>query len=300
MNGIYPFVVFLVVIFLYIHIISEYKVSEDLEVYEMDYKTNSNLQETCDVRQPVIFELPTKINFPSLETFKQTLTIKDLKDYYDIDKISVDSVELPCSTYLQLIKNDASSYFSENNHTFIDESGLGKIFTELDVYLKPNNVLSTKHDILIASDGVCTPFRYHTDSRRFLYVANGLVKIKMTSKKYSKYLNEIKDFENLEFRSQTDVWNNSTALDKIQFIEFDIQCGQVVYIPPFWWHSIKYSSPDTLLLECKYSSIANKVAFGFDLFRNYLQQHNVIRGYKCAVINKSTVEKEIAETVLSV
>jgi hypothetical protein len=301
MNGIYPFLVFLVVIFLYIHIISEYKVSEDLEVYEMDYKSNSNLQETCDVRQPVIFELPTRINFPSLETFKQPLTIKDLKDYRDVDKISIDSVELPCSTYLQLIKNDASSsYFSENNHTFIDESGLGKFFTELDVFLKPNNVLSTKHDILIASDGVCTPFRYHTDSRRYLYVANGLVKIKMTSKKFSKYLNEIQDFENLEFRSQIDVWNNSTMLDKIQFIEFDIQCGQVVYIPSFWWHSIKYSAPDTLLLECKYSSFANKVAFGFDLFRHYLQQHNIIRGYKCAVINKSEKDEvdEVEEDVI--
>ena len=295
MKGIYPFVVLLVVIFLYIHIISEYKVSEDLEVYEMDYKSNPNLQETCDVRQPVIFELPTRINFPSLETFKQTLTIKDLKDYYAVDKASVDSVELPCSTYMQLIKNNvSSSYFSENNHTFIDESGLEKIFTELDNHLKPNNVFSTKHDILIASEGVCTPFRYHTDSRRFMYVANGLVKIKMTSKKYTKYLNEIRDFDNLEFRSQIDVWNNSTLIDKIQFIEFDIQCGQVVYIPSFWWHSIKYSAPDTLLLECKYSSIANKVAFGFDLFRNYLQQRNTIREYKRAVINQNyVVEKEI-------
>ena len=293
MNGIYPIVVFLVVIFLYIHIISEYKVSEDLEVYEMDYKSNSNLQETCDVRQPVIFELPNKINFPLLNTFKQTVSIKDLKDYNDNDKESIDSVELPCSAFLQLMKSDtSSSYFSENNQTFIDESGLGKIFTELDIDLKPNNILSVKHDLLIASEGVCTPFRYHTDSRRFLYIASGLVKIKMTSKKYSKYLNEIKDYENLEFRSLIDVWNSSTMLDKIQFIEFDIQCGQVVYIPSFWWYSIKYSAPDTILLECKYSSIANKVAFGFDSFRHYLQQYNIIRGYKRAVINQNYVVEE--------
>jgi hypothetical protein len=117
----------------------------------------------------------------------------------------------------------------------------------------------------------------------------------MTSKKYSKYLNEIRDYENLEFRSPIDVWNNSTMLDKIQFIEFDIQCGQVVYIPSFWWHSIKYSAPDTLLMECKYSSIANKVAFGFDLLRHYLQQHNIIRGYKRAVINKNEKDTDEVE-----
>jgi hypothetical protein len=84
-------------------------------------------------------------------------------------------------------------------------------------------------------------------------------------------------------------------LDKIQFIEFDIQCGQVVYIPSFWWYSIKYYAPDTLLLECKYSSIANKVAFSFDLFRHYLQQNNIIRGYKCAVINKMENDADDAD-----
>jgi hypothetical protein len=266
-------------------------VSEDLEVYEMDCKSNSNLQDTCDVRQPVIFKLPTKIHFPQLETFKQAVTIKDLKDYCDKEKTSVDSVELPCSTFLQLVKKDTTcSYFFENNQTFIDESGLSKIFSDLDDNLKPNNTISAKHDILAATDGLCTPLRYHTDSRRFLYVAKGLVKIKMTSKKYSKYLNEIKDFENLEFRTQTDVWNSeqdSTILDKIQFIEFDIQCGQVVYIPSFWWFSIKISEPDTFLLECKYSSIANKFAFGYDSFRHYLQQNNIIRGYKRVVVSQS-------------
>jgi hypothetical protein len=50
-----------------------------------------------------------------------------------------------------------------------------------------------------------------------MYVANGLVKIKMTSKKYTKYLNVIQDFDNLEFRSHIDVWNYSTMLDKIQW-----------------------------------------------------------------------------------
>lgn len=291
MNGIYAFIIFSIVILFYVHVISEYKVSEDLELYEMDYISNSNLQNTCDVRQPVIFELPSKIHIPQLEAFKQTVTIKDLKDYYDVDKTTVDSVELPCSTFLQLIKNDTSrTYFTENNQTFIDESGLSKIFLDLDDELRPSNTVSTKHDILMATEGICTPFRYHTNSRSFLYVAKGLVKIKMTSKKYSKYLNEIKDYENLELRSQINVWNstdNSTILDKIQFIEFDIQCGQVVYIPSFWWYSIKFTEPDTILLECKYSSIATKIAFGYDSFRHYLQQYNIIRNYERVVVSKS-------------
>lgn len=299
MNGIYPILIFVIVIFCYIHIINEHKVSEDLEVYEMDYNSNTVLQETCNIRQPVIFDRPNKIVFPSLENFKQTVTIKDLKDYIDSNEVSIETIELPCSSFLQLIKNDSTArYLSENNQTFIDESGLSKIFTDLDLELKPNNLNTTKHDIIIASIDVCSPLRYHTDSRRFLYVVKGSLKMKMTSKKFTKYLDEIKDFENLEFRSAINIWNNdnSTVIDKIQFIEFDIPCGHILYIPSFWWYSMKYNETDTIVLECRYSSISNKVAFMFDSFRHYLQEYNIIRGVKRAVVNQNKKDVEHINT----
>lgn len=280
MNIIYPIVTFFIVYICYSHIINEYKVSEDLEVYEIDYQTNLLLQEACEIKQPVIFEKTTKINFPSLESFKQTVEVKDLNDYNNVDNITVDSLELPCSSFLQLIQNDLSSrYFSENNQIFIDESGISKIFQSLDNELKPNNTITTSHDILIASNGLCTPFRYHTDSRKFIYVVNGSVKIKMTSKKYTKYLDEIRDYENLEFRSRMNVWTSDTKIDKVQFIEFDIPCGSVIFIPSFWWYSIKYQESNTIMLECKYSNISNKIAFLSNSFRHYLQEYNMVRNF---------------------
>jgi hypothetical protein len=35
----------------------EYKQSEDLEIYEMDYNNNVQLQEICNVKQPIIFDI---------------------------------------------------------------------------------------------------------------------------------------------------------------------------------------------------------------------------------------------------
>ena len=35
----------------------EYKTSEDLEIYEFDYKDNNYLQEVCELKQPAIFSL---------------------------------------------------------------------------------------------------------------------------------------------------------------------------------------------------------------------------------------------------
>lgn len=291
MKFIYPIVIFSIVMLCYFHIMNEYRVSEDLDVYETDYQSNDILQDTCEIKQPVIFVRPTKINFPLLESFKQTVEVKDLNDYER--NSSVDSVSLPCSAFLQLSKNDVSHrYFSENNHTFIDESGLSKIFLSLDNELKPNTFVLAKHDILLASNGVCTPFRYHTESRKFMYVVKGSIKIKMTSKKYTKYLQEIKDYENLEFRSPLNVWNIddiSSDINKVQFIEFDVPCNSIVYIPSFWWYSIKYDESESIVLECRYSKLSNKIAFIHDSIRHYIEEYSVVKSYKRSIIKKEQI-----------
>ena len=48
--------IFIILFFFYIHITQQLKRSEDLEIYEMDYSSNENLQEICDIKQPVLFE----------------------------------------------------------------------------------------------------------------------------------------------------------------------------------------------------------------------------------------------------
>ena len=73
--------------------------------------------------------------------------------------------------------------------------------------------------------------------------------------KFTKYLHEIKDFENLEYRSEINVWNNTNNvfendLMKVQFVEFDLPRGSIVHIPNYWWYSIKYKDRINILFEC--------------------------------------------------
>lgn len=44
MNFLITFLIFILILFLYIHINDQYKKSEDLEIYEMDYTSNMELQ----------------------------------------------------------------------------------------------------------------------------------------------------------------------------------------------------------------------------------------------------------------
>ena len=48
--------IFCIVLFIYLHINFHLKVSNDLEVYEIEQPSKEKLEEICDIRQPVIFD----------------------------------------------------------------------------------------------------------------------------------------------------------------------------------------------------------------------------------------------------
>jgi hypothetical protein len=290
MEILYIIVIFVIVSFLYIHTMNQFKTSDDLEVYEFDYIDNMNLQETCDVLQPVIFKRKKQLILPCLDNYKQLLNLKDSLDYYkDFD--SIQSIELPCKSLLELLGTDtAGHYFSENNKTFIAESGILKNLVRLDDELQPKFCLQSNYDILFGSENTSTPLRFHTNTRKYLYALNSSIKVKMCSQKFTKYLHLIKDYENLEFFSQINCWTTdqlyqeyTADLEQIQFLEFDLPMGHILYIPKYWWYSIKFIQSGTQIIEYNYSTLINKMAHFTDSVKFYLQNQNVVGNFTKSV-----------------
>jgi hypothetical protein len=287
MDELTSILIFVLMFFVYIHVINHYKTSEDLEIYEMDYKDNKHLQEVCDVKQPVLFEFHTvdmeNISKELLEEKYGTcdVKIKDVRDYYNNSDDAGSFVILSLQSSLNLVKSDPSShYFSENNEDFIDESGLYKICKSFENYLKPSFICQTKYDILFGSKNTCTPMRYHMNYRQLIVVHSGKIQVKMTPWKSKKYLKPVDDYENYEFRSPINVWNPQSEylheMDKLHFLEFDVNAGHILYIPPYWWYSIKYvGENDTLLFGITYNSIMNCIAHLPDWGLYFLQQQNI-------------------------
>ena len=58
MNFFITFLIFMIILFLYVHINDQYKKSEDLEIYEMDYISNSELQTGQVVGKIIFFSVP--------------------------------------------------------------------------------------------------------------------------------------------------------------------------------------------------------------------------------------------------
>jgi len=119
--------------------------------------------------------------------------------------------------------------------------------------------------------GASTPMRYHTEYRNFICVRSGKIQVKMTPWKSRKYLYPVSDYEHYEFRSPVDVWTNNSDC---KFLEFDVDTGFVLYVPPYWFYSIKYAADDTELYGFYYNSLINCVANIPNWCMYYLQQQN--------------------------
>ena len=291
MNFYFHLLLFLLILFFYIHIVHQYKRSEDLEIYELDYSSNKHLQEVCDVKQPLVFEFK-----PVVPKFYETLTYDDLladeyanfdikvkesADYWQENDTSVDYIIIPYSSGSNLMKTDSNSaYFSENNEDFIEESSLMTTLTSNDDYLKPGMVVQSKYDIMLGSRGAVLPLRYHTNYRHYLSVNSGKIRIKMTPWKSTKYLYQNRDFETYEFRSPINVWKPDKKyrheMDKIRFLDFEVNEGFVISIPPYWWYSIQYDDKvDTLICGFTYNTLMNLTSNVPYFVKYYIQQSNI-------------------------
>jgi mannose-6-phosphate isomerase-like protein (cupin superfamily) len=262
------------------------KKGQDLEIYEMDYTTNSQLQEICDLKQPILFEFSSiepllfeTVNSRTIDKMTNGDVIcKDINDYYkETPEKRVDYIMLPFHSSIILMKTDpASHYFIENNDEFVVDSNYYKAFHKMDVYFKPTFNVKTKNDLCIGSKNAFTPLRYHTHYRQFYAITSGKIKVKMTPYKNIKYLEPIKDYENFEFRSQINVWNPQKRFtanyQRINFLEFDVKAGNVLYIPPYWWYSIQYTTDDTILCGFSYNTVVNTIINLPEYFYCFLEQ----------------------------
>lgn len=284
MNFFITFLIFIIILFIYVHINDQYKKSEDLEIYELDYISNNELQNICNIKQPVLFEFQeiypdifTKMkNMDFIEKGENLdIKVKDVLDYWNPNITTVDPVILQFSSFETLIKSDPKGhFFMEDNQDFLEETDILNEIRELDTFLKPTFNANSKYDLLLGSNGCVTPLRFHTDYRRFLIVTTGKISIKMTPFKSRKYLQPVVDYDNYDFYSKLNCWDShSSEMNKLKFLEFEVTSGYVLYIPPYWWYSIKFYS-DTQIVDVHYQTIMNICSNIPDLFRYYLQFHN--------------------------
>ena len=251
------FLLFATILF-YVHLQFQYKKKEDLEIYEMDYLSNANLQEVTDLKQPVFFSMEgTESLFSQLHPdLKEEVVVKDVGDYHRSSSLSLSKdngkketaiigIALSFSSAYGLMDSDPKHvFYSEQNGTFLEETDILSSFQKFGSKIGTGWSVQTKYDLLFGSPKVTMPWKFHTSSQRFLVVSPGSgVRIKMTPWKSRKYMDLVYDYESFDF------WARSVQDTNMKCLDFDLKSGQVLYIPPYWFYSVEFLSGSSLSEE---------------------------------------------------
>lgn len=263
--------VFCFLVVLYFQVVQQLRKGDEIEIYELDYSTNKALNDAAALKQPFIFrfshidgvlrkELQTERLATIYGGFETTL--QESLPYESDHPISHDSLILtmpppdtmPAKTAIRMLRTDKSArYFSDHNHEFVAETGLAKRFQEFDSLLRPPLCVRTSYDVWCGSAGAHTPLQYHMYERRFLYVTEGNITIKMTPWRSVKYMASYRDHAQFGFVSPLNVWAPQEeylgGYEKMRFLEFSLEVGQMLYLPPFWHYSVRFRAPATTLVD---------------------------------------------------
>ena len=282
MNIIIILLIFVISLFLYLHVYFHLKTSDDLEVFELAIIAKERLEEICDLRQPLQMDYDTD-QFGSLG--RESI----LKNYasFDIKLRDVSIVNPQSELYLPIaldkgaivIDEDKDKKFiSEGNHEFLEETSLIKEFKSNDEFFRPDLLARASYDIVMGSQGSVTPLRYENSYRNYFMALNGPVKVKLTPPKSGKYLHPVKDYDNYEFRSPVDIWEPqpeyATDFKKIKCLDIVLEPGKALFIPAYWWYSFKFDDTKTTVLSLKYRTYMNTLAIAPSLFLSFLQRQN--------------------------
>ena len=261
------------------------KVSDDLEVYEIDQPSKEKLEEICDLRQPVIFDynVGTLLDECSIDTIGKQfgafdIKVRNVKEYDDVCELYL---PLTLNTALDIFRKDSEERFvSENNGDFLEETSVIKSMRYNDIFLRPYSVSNCTYDLMFSSKLTKTPLKYELNYRNFFLVTQGSIRIKLIPPKSSKYLYTIKDYDNFEFLSPVNPWNVQTQFkpdfDKLKTLEVTLNAGQIISIPAYWWYSFEFSD-NTSISVFKYRTYMNNIAISNHLLVNLLQTQNVKR-----------------------
>ena len=285
MKTLFSLLIFCIVLFIYLHINFHLKVSDDLEVYEIEQPSKDKLEEICDLRQPVIFNyiVDGLINECNINKIQNTygafdIKVRNVKEYDNTNELYL---PLTLNTAVDVFRKDNEErYLSEKNIDFLEETSLIKNYQYNDIFLRPNSVSNCMYDFMFSSKGSKTHLKYELNYRNYYLVTEGKARLKLIPPKSSKYLYEIKDYDNFEFISPVNPWNVQPQFkadyDKLKSLDVTVTKGQIIYIPAYWWYSIEFSE-NTSIAVFKYRTYMNNVAILNHIVINLLQSQNVKR-----------------------
>jgi len=248
-------VVFIFVLFFYIHICYHLKTNNTVEVIYIDYCSCEYVQEICDYRQPVSFSLNLQ---NTLDKINEAL---QLYPRYTIQLQKIVNQFIPVNA--NTIINNPEAYISYRNQNFLQNTGLIHTLQLLDSYIRPITSIYSTYDILFLSAKSYTTFEYNLSYRTFIRVGKGKVKIKLVPPDCKKYMYPVDSFNSFTFHSPINPWNvqpeYTSGYENVISTEIELNANCIIYIPAYWYYSIQ-AIEDSVLTKHNYWTSMNIIS----------------------------------------
>lgn len=280
------FLIFVITLFLYIHIYFHIKCSNYLEIYEIENISKQNIEEIYSLKQPFLFNYSDNnmdfIEAINMDYLKKNYGTFDIRIYNKNDTNI--AIHMNLITSCDLFNKDVSNnYYSEHNNDFLEETTLLKYFSDSDMFLRPMNTISKNYDMLMGSIGSYSNLKYSVNFVNILYVNEGEIDIVMTSPNNNKYLHVNDVNENFEYISKIDYYNPDEKyrkdFNKVKFMNIKLKKGSFLSIPAYWFYCIKIVTDDTIVSFFKYKTFMNSMAILPDFLKKILHDNNIKRNF---------------------
>jgi|TARA_B100001287_G_C22662852_1_gene521273 hypothetical protein len=253
MISIYNFFILLCTFIIYLHIIKHITFPCFENIYEVDYINNSNIQESCNINKPFLFEYqsfdPALFNNINIDSLMKNKFLNVNIHNTNNNKTVVKNF----NKAINLFKKYKTKYFTINNNTLLLNHNIISNFSNFHNNLKPNFIINTNYDIISGSLFSTTPLYSHSYNTSFIVVVQGKISVKTVSYNYADEFDFKLNQDNLTYSSPVDIWNFKNKKN-LPIIDFEVFPGYVLFLPSHAIYSIKFTDENTLLWNISYDS----------------------------------------------
>jgi len=253
MKSIVYITIFLLCIVLYIHIYYHLKVSDEENIFEIDYTDKVNLEEVCNLRQPFTMEIENTLNMKS-EQLKSRLNIVHQKRQKE-EKDTSENDDADKSDKKEENNEIVTKIYSEHNKELLSDETIQTSIKSFEKTIIPEFTIQNVYDIVVSDENFSTPFVSNFNHRNYLYFSEGNATIQFVSHKHNDKLEHHIDYELLQ-KVSTDV---PSRVKGVTIKSINVKAGEFVYIPPRWWYSINFKSR-SLVVKFQYKTLMNVIA----------------------------------------
>lgn len=230
-------ITFLIVFIIYLQVINHTTIQNFENIYESDFINNNNLQSTCSLYKPFIFDYHYNSSNNIINRIINNKLFK-INIYNENKKVRT----IPFKKSHKLFSNDENKYYTFKNKTNIMNSDLNSLFMSFNKDLKPHFNFQTNYDLIAGNKNSITPIINHNFYSAFFYILKGNAKFKLINY-------DIQNKYNYDLKYIWDKKNNNSIINAT------LNSNKILFLPPNHFTSIKLLTSDTIIIVFYYNTL---------------------------------------------